>query len=113
MVSECTSIFSSLQYSEIDIATHEDYRGQGLASSIVKTFIDHCLENDIIPRWDCDILNKSSIKLAGKSGFGNPVNIQFLYKKHLFHYSIKGCIILNYVDVWWNVIVKRGKEVVT
>ena len=72
-VSECTSIFSSLQYSEIDIATHEDYRGQGLASSIVKTFIDHCLENDIIPRWDCDILNKSSIKLAGKSGFGNPV----------------------------------------
>ncbi|MFD4929749.1 GNAT family N-acetyltransferase [Peribacillus butanolivorans] len=73
VVSECTSIFSSLQYSEIDIATHEDYRGQGLASSIVKTFIDHCLENDIIPRWDCDILNKSSIKLAGKSGFGNPV----------------------------------------
>ncbi|MFB7641920.1 GNAT family N-acetyltransferase [Peribacillus butanolivorans] len=30
VVSECTSIFSSLQYSEIDIATHEDYRGQGL-----------------------------------------------------------------------------------
>ncbi|MFE4894238.1 GNAT family N-acetyltransferase [Peribacillus butanolivorans] len=56
-----------------DIATHEDYRGQGLASSIVRTFIDHCLENDIMPRWDCDILNKSSIKLAGKSGFGNPV----------------------------------------
>ncbi|MFB7641921.1 hypothetical protein [Peribacillus butanolivorans] len=26
-----------------------------------------------MPRWDCDILNKSSIKLAGKSGFGNPV----------------------------------------
>lgn len=73
VVSECTSIFSSLQFSEIDIATHEDYRGQGLASIIAKTFIDHCLENDIMPRWDCDILNKSSIKLAEKLGFGNPV----------------------------------------
>ncbi|MED4206182.1 GNAT family N-acetyltransferase [Neobacillus mesonae] len=73
VVSECTSIFSSLQFSEIDIATHEDYRGQGLASIIAKTFIDHCLENEIIPRWDCDKLNKSSIKLAEKLGFGNPV----------------------------------------
>jgi RimJ/RimL family protein N-acetyltransferase len=73
VVSECTSIFSSPQFSEIDIATHEDYRGQGLASIIAKTFIDHCLENDIIPRWDCDLFNKSSIKLAEKLGFGNPV----------------------------------------
>ncbi|WML51695.1 GNAT family N-acetyltransferase [Neobacillus sp. PS3-12] len=73
VVSECTSIFSSLQFSEIDIATHEDYRGLGLASIIAKTFIGHCLENDIIPRWDCDILNKSSIRLAEKLGFGNPV----------------------------------------
>ena len=53
VVSGCTSIFSSLQFSEIDIATHEDYRGQGLASIIAKTFIDHCIENDIMPRWDC------------------------------------------------------------
>jgi RimJ/RimL family protein N-acetyltransferase len=73
VVSECTSIFSSPQFSEIDIATHEDYRGQGLATTIAKTFIDHCLENDIMPRWDCDILNKSSKKLAEKLGFENPV----------------------------------------
>ncbi|KIV53083.1 GNAT family N-acetyltransferase [Aneurinibacillus migulanus] len=73
IVSECTSIFSSLQFSEIDIVTHEDYRGQGLASINAETFIDHCLENDIMPRWDCDILNKSSIKLAEKLGFGTPV----------------------------------------
>ena len=73
VVSGCTSIFSSLQFSEIDIATHEDYRGQGLASIIAKTFIDHCIENDIMPRWDCDILNNSSIKLAKKLGFKKPV----------------------------------------
>ncbi|MBU8878233.1 GNAT family N-acetyltransferase [Bacillus sp. FJAT-29790] len=73
VVSECTSIFSSLKFSEIDITTNEDYRGQGLASIIAKTFIDHCLENNITPRWDCDIINKSSIKLAEKLGFGNPM----------------------------------------
>lgn len=73
VVSECTSIFSSHHYSEMDIATHKEYRGQRLASIIATAFINHCLENHIIPRWDCDIGNKSSIKLARNLGFVNPV----------------------------------------
>jgi RimJ/RimL family protein N-acetyltransferase len=73
VVSECTSIFSSQQFSEIDIATRKDYRGLGLAPILAKRFINHCLENDLLPRWDCDVLNTSSIKLAEKLGFGNPV----------------------------------------
>ena len=72
VVSECTSIFSSLQFAEIDIETNEDYRGQGLASIVAKAFINHCLKDEIIPRWDCDILNKQSIILAEKLGFINP-----------------------------------------
>ncbi|APH04988.1 GNAT family N-acetyltransferase [Bacillus weihaiensis] len=72
VVSECTSIFSSQKYAEIDIATHKDYRGKGLASIVAKTFIEHSLKNHIIPSWDCDVSNKSSIKLAGKLGFGHP-----------------------------------------
>ncbi|OMC83306.1 GNAT family N-acetyltransferase [Viridibacillus sp. FSL H8-0123] len=72
VVSECTSIFSSLQFSEMDIETHEDYRGQGLAAINAKAFINHCLENNIMPHWDCDILNNASIKLAGKLGFRQP-----------------------------------------
>ncbi len=73
VVSECTSIFSSRHYSEMDIATHKEYRGQGLASIIANAFIHHCLESNRIPRWDCDTGNKSSIKLAGNLGFVNPV----------------------------------------
>lgn len=73
VISECNSIFSSQQFAEIDIATHKDYRGQGLASIIANTFIDHSLKNSIVPRWDCDVSNKPSIKLAGKLGFVNPV----------------------------------------
>lgn len=31
-------MISSLQFSEIDIATHKDYRSKGLASIIAKTY---------------------------------------------------------------------------
>ncbi|MEH7121874.1 GNAT family N-acetyltransferase [Bacillus sp. JJ1773] len=73
VVSECTSIFSSQQFAEVDIATHKDYRGQGLASIIANAFTEHCLKNRIVPRWDCDVSNTSSIHLAEKLGFVNPV----------------------------------------
>lgn len=73
VISECTSIFASEQFAEIDIATHNDYRGQGLAKIIAKIFINHSLKNNIIPRWDCDISNTTSIKLAKKLGFTNPI----------------------------------------
>ncbi|WP_226665256.1 GNAT family N-acetyltransferase [Metabacillus litoralis] len=72
IVSECTSIFSSNQFVEIDIATHKEYRGLGLGSTIGKAYIDYSLERQLIPRWDCDVSNMSSIKLAEKLGFTNP-----------------------------------------
>ncbi|MGE7919143.1 GNAT family N-acetyltransferase [Viridibacillus sp. NPDC093762] len=80
VVSECTSIFSSHQFSEVDIETHADYRGKGLASINAKAFINHCLENNIMPRWDCEILNNASIKLAEKLGFGKPIKYSIFIK---------------------------------
>lgn len=73
VISECSSIFSSHQFAEIDIATHENYKGQGLASIIASAFITYSLKNNKIPKWDCDVLNKASIKLAEKLGFVHPV----------------------------------------
>ncbi|MBP2242970.1 hypothetical protein J2Z40_003552 [Cytobacillus eiseniae] len=73
IISECTSIFSSKQFAEIDIVTHEAYRGQGLALTLAKIYIDHCLKNRLVPRWDCDVSNASSIKLAKIVGFIDPV----------------------------------------
>lgn len=73
VISECTSIFSSQDFAEIDIVTHEDYRGKGLAAIIANTFIEHCLKNSVTPKWDCDVSNYSSIKLAEKLGFASPV----------------------------------------
>ncbi|MGE7090576.1 GNAT family N-acetyltransferase [Lysinibacillus sp. NPDC048646] len=80
VICECTSIFASLQFSEIDIETHKDYRGQGLGLIVAKAFINHCLENGIKPRWDCDISNASSIRLAEKLGFDNPSEYSIFVK---------------------------------
>jgi GNAT superfamily N-acetyltransferase len=78
-VSECTSIFSSERCAEIDIATHKDHRGKGLAFHTAKAFINHCLMNDLNPRWDCDETNDSSIHLARKLGFSDPAVYSIFY----------------------------------
>lgn len=72
IISEAVSIFKSNEYAEIDIMTNSIFRGQGLASSIAETFIDHCLVNQLKPCWDCDISNTGSIHLGTKLGFTTP-----------------------------------------
>ncbi|MNM93818.1 GNAT acetyltransferase [compost metagenome] len=81
VVSECTSIFKSENFAEIDIATHSDFRGKGLALAAAQAFIDYCTVNNITPCWDCDVDNISSIKLAEKMGFTEPVTYSIIVKK--------------------------------
>jgi RimJ/RimL family protein N-acetyltransferase len=81
VASECTSIFVGNTIAEVDIATHQEYRGNGLAFITAKAFIDHCLKNDFIPRWDCDVNNLTSIKLAEKLGFDNPTEYSIFVRK--------------------------------
>ncbi len=73
VVSECTSIFLGHNRAEMDIYTLEEYRGMGLAYCVASEFIEFCLKNGIIPSWDCDVCNNSSITLAAKLGF-KPVS---------------------------------------
>ncbi|MFJ7973759.1 GNAT family N-acetyltransferase [Psychrobacillus sp. NPDC096389] len=72
IISEAVSIFQSKNYAEIDIITHSDYRGKGLASVVAEQFIDYCLSHNIEPRWDCDVNNIASINLGSKLGFNAP-----------------------------------------
>ncbi|TGB03559.1 GNAT family N-acetyltransferase [Halobacillus salinus] len=72
VVSEGTSIFCSRDVAEIDIATNDRHRGKGLATVVSEAFIHHCLEQGLVPRWDCDVSNSASIKLAEKVGFAHP-----------------------------------------
>ncbi|WP_236712670.1 GNAT family N-acetyltransferase [Peribacillus muralis] len=72
VASECTSIFSGKVYAEIDIYTNADYRGMGLAQKAAQAFIEQCLKHKMIPRWDCNVENLASMKLAGRLGFSEP-----------------------------------------
>nr|WP_254610321.1 GNAT family N-acetyltransferase [Bacillus tequilensis] len=78
VVSECTSIFLGGNRAEMDIYTLEEYRGMGLAYCAGSKFIECCLENGMVPIWDCDVCNKSSITLAAKLGF-KPVAEYSIY----------------------------------
>lgn len=71
VASECVSIFTSNKFAEIDIETQEKYRGMGLAQKVAREFIEHCIAYNVSPRWDCNIDNIASIKLAHKLGFEN------------------------------------------
>ncbi|YCI78741.1 GNAT family N-acetyltransferase [Bacillus sp. R1-10] len=81
VVSECTSIFSSSHFAEIDIATQNKYRGMGLAQNVAEIFIEHCIERTLKPNWDCDVNNFASIKLAERLGFENPMEYSVFVRR--------------------------------
>ncbi|NRR13951.1 GNAT family N-acetyltransferase [Bacillus pacificus] len=81
IVAECVSIFNGNGFAEIDIVTHEAYQGKGLAQAVAARFIEHCIQNDIIPCWDCYVDNIPSQKLASKLSFYNPIEYRLFVRK--------------------------------
>ena len=81
IVAECVSIFSGNGYAEIDIATHEAHQGKGLAQAVATRFIEHCMQNDITPCWDCYVDNIPSQKLASKLSFYHPIEYSLFVRK--------------------------------
>lgn len=81
IVSECTAICLGSPYVEIDIATHPDYRGLGLGRFAAAAFIQHCAREGLIPRWECDVSNVSSMRLAEKLDFSHSNGYTIFLKK--------------------------------
>ncbi|PEA18563.1 GNAT family N-acetyltransferase [Bacillus cereus] len=81
IVAECVSIFNGNGFAEIDIATHEVYQEKGLAQAVATRFIEHCMQNDITPCWDCYVDNIPSQKLASKLSFHNPIEYSLFVRK--------------------------------
>lgn len=69
IAAECTSVYRSRCYAEAAVYTRKDFQGRGLALMLVHKFITTSMENNLIPRWDCDTSNFASMKLARKLGF--------------------------------------------
>ncbi|MGE7885300.1 GNAT family N-acetyltransferase [Bacillus sp. NPDC094077] len=74
IVSVCFSGFVFENIHCIDIETIEGHQGRKLAQKIAHSFVKDCLENDIIPYWDCMELNKSSVSVVENVGFTNVFN---------------------------------------
>lgn len=53
----------------IDIETEKEHRRKGLAYAMAVEFISDCLQNELIPQWDCVESNPNSYNIAKKLGF--------------------------------------------
>ncbi|WP_422909285.1 GNAT family N-acetyltransferase [Pseudomonas sp. MAC6] len=54
---------------EIDVLTLPAYRHLGLAKAVVRMFNRRCLEQNLLPLWDCFTNNIASMALCQSSGF--------------------------------------------
>lgn len=96
-VSVCTTDYVAGGYAGIDIETMSEYRKQGFATITCAAFIEHCLQNNLIPRWNADSGNEASNTLALKLGFNKVKNYNMLWwhensnviKSYLERYNYK------------------------
>lgn len=71
IVSICFSGFVVGNVHAVAIETIEGHRGKKLAQQTAKSFVTACLNNNIVPYWDCMESNKPSIAVAENLGFKN------------------------------------------
>lgn len=74
IVSTCFSGFVAGNIHCIDIETLETHQGKKLAQKVAHRVVKDCLENNIVPYWDCMEMNKPSAAVAEKIGFKNVFN---------------------------------------
>jgi len=74
----CYSACIAGNVAEIDVATLQPYQQKGLARQAVTSFINYCIENNLIANWDCFEDNVGSLKTANSSGFKKVFNYHFL-----------------------------------
>ncbi|QGQ93884.1 GNAT family N-acetyltransferase [Paenibacillus psychroresistens] len=77
--SVCNAWFVGGGSADIDIVTVEEYQNQGLATLAGTAFIEHCLNNNLTPNYNCDAGNLRSIKLATKLGFVKNYDLPMLW----------------------------------
>lgn len=74
----CYSAASSQGLAEIDVFVNPRHRQMGVALDCCSVFIERCLENGIIPHWDCYTNNEGSIALASRLGFKVQLTYQMV-----------------------------------
>lgn len=81
----CYTAAHSDNKAEIDVFVDERFRGRGLATQIVRQFIDECQRRHATPMWDAFEENSASIELAIKCGF----EVDYSYDFYSFNIPLK------------------------
>ncbi|RLL48486.1 GNAT family N-acetyltransferase [Oceanobacillus piezotolerans] len=74
IVSVCFSGFVVGNVHCIDIETLKTHQGKKLAQRVAHSFVKDCLDNNMVPYWDCMEINKPSVAVAENIGFRNVFN---------------------------------------
>jgi RimJ/RimL family protein N-acetyltransferase len=69
LVSVCLTAFTTDDVHLIDIETLKDYQGNGFAYHVARSYLAHCLHNELTLYWGCMESNTASAKLAERLGF--------------------------------------------
>jgi RimJ/RimL family protein N-acetyltransferase len=69
IIGEVVSPYWAGGYGDPDIFISEDHRGNGYGTMLARAFIDECLRAGVSPKWECDVTNIESQKLAERLGF--------------------------------------------
>ncbi|MBD3183904.1 GNAT family N-acetyltransferase [Candidatus Poribacteria bacterium] len=80
VISSCSTVHVGGGRAETAIKTKEGYRRQGFGTLAACAYIQHCLENEILPEWGC-FYNKISGNIAEKLGFTNRRDVPVNYVK--------------------------------
>ncbi|WP_421385254.1 GNAT family N-acetyltransferase [Bacillus salacetis] len=75
IVSVCFSGVVAGNVHGIDIETLKYHQGKKLAQKVAHAYVNDCIQNNIIPYWDCMEINKPSVSVAEKVG----LQIKFNY----------------------------------
>jgi RimJ/RimL family protein N-acetyltransferase len=63
------TIAVSDEEANIDVETAKPYRRQGFSALTSTAYIDRCMQEGLVPTWDCDAINASSMAVALSLGF--------------------------------------------
>jgi GNAT superfamily N-acetyltransferase len=69
LASSIFALATSSKHALISVETQEQFRRRSFATLVSARFIEHCLENGLLPVWDCDRANVPSAATAARLGF--------------------------------------------
>jgi hypothetical protein len=80
VISRCSTVHVGGGRTETAIETDKEYRRQGFGTLAACAYIEHCLENELLPEWGC-FYNEASGLIAEKLGFVQRREVQVNYVK--------------------------------